>query len=87
MAKAPKGHMCKYRPRYQLMYDPQCHEILLTGKESTARRPSFSTFSTKSSPRRDNSLSLGCGLLNEKGETGGKFRVKPSNISVKYTKY
>ena len=81
------GHICKYRPRYHLMYDPQCYEILLTGKQSSARGPSFSTFSTKSSPRRDNSLSLGCGLLNEKGETGGKFRVKPSNISVKYTKY
>ena len=69
------------------MYDPQCHDIVLTGKEFTARGPSFSTFSTKSSPRRDNSLSLGRGLWNEKGETGEKFRVKPSNISVKYTKY
>ena len=69
------------------MYDPQCHEILLTGKQSTVRGPSFSPFSSKSSPRRDNSLSLGRGLWNKEGETGEKFRVKPSNISVKYTKY
>ena len=75
------------RPRYHLIYDPQRHGILLTGKQSTARRPSFSTFSSKSSPRRDNSLSLGSGLWNKKDETGGKFRVKPSNISVKYSKY
>ena len=68
------------------MYEPQCHEILLIFKQSTARGPSFSTFSTKSSPRRDNSLSLGRGLWNEKGETDGKSRVKPSKISVKYTK-
>ena len=80
------GHVCKYRPRYHLMYEPQCHEILRTGKQSTARGPSFSTFSKKSPSWRDNSLSVGCGLLNEKGETGGKSRVKPSNISVKYTK-
>ena len=55
------------------MNEPQCQEILLTGKE-------------KSSSWRDNSLSVGRGLWNEKGETGGKSRVKPSNISVKYTK-
>ena len=35
---------------------------------------------TKSLPRRDNSLSLGRGLWNKKGEAGGKSRVKPSNI-------
>ena len=69
------------------MYDPQCLEILLTDKQSIARGPSFSTFSSKSSPRRDKSLSVGRGLWNEKGETGGKFKVKPSNISAKYTKY
>ena len=47
----------------------------------------FLLFQKKSSSRRDNSLSVGRGLWNEKGETDGKSRVKPSNISVKYTKY
>ena len=38
------GHMCQYRPRYQLIYDPQRHEILLTGEQSTPRGPSISTY-------------------------------------------
>ena len=69
--------MCQYRPRYHLMYDPQCREILLTGKQYTARRPSFSTFSSKSSPRRDNSLSFECSLWNEKGETENTQSINP----------
>ena len=77
--------MCQYRPRYHLIYDPQRHEILLTDKESTARGSSFSTFSKKFIIE-DGQLSVGRGLCNEKGETDGKSRVKPSNISVKYTK-
>ena len=74
------GHMCQYRPRYHLIYDPQRYEILLTGEQSTPRGPSIFYLFTKSLPRRDNSLSLGRGLWNKKGEAGGKSRVKPSKI-------
>ena len=36
------GHMCQYRPRYHLIYDPQRHDILLTGEQSTTKGPSIS---------------------------------------------
>ena len=73
MAKAPKNgtHVSiqtTVSPRYHLIYDPQRHEILLTGEQSTPRGPSIFYLFTKSLPRRDNSLSLGRGLWNKKGE-------------------